>query len=359
MPEQVYMSPLLRAVETFELALERNLGIKLENCYVVWELREQETGNCADVQLEEFVKSQKTPPSPGSYTCKDWMEPSTRNEKGKLTNKKLETRVKRLFKEIPNWHGSDCIARVTHSLLNRHTLKSDEFEVGEGTEEAKVMEKFMLDEGGSFAYVIEYQVKKTQEATSVHAKPKLKWRKYEDYKNIMGKRRLTAFPGIGGDLNKIIKTGFEPKVFETAYASYGKNIERKKLMDNSQKGENKMRDGNGKAIGSRNDVASKGNVDGSNIVKNSIISDGRTNVDRNKTAMCRGTRDVALKKNTDTTKNMKARSDVASKRITGATNNARVDNGVNVDGGRSTGTNKTVRDSRKVNRQKKSPQGTC
>lgn len=141
MPKRAYVSPLLRAEQTFDLALE---GIDIE--YEKTEdLREKKTGNCADILIDEFISKVKPIKPPQAVTGRfdhlDWME----------TDEDVQNRAKTALEHMLSVDDSDCVIRVTHSLLIQNNLKSLEATNGK----THMLEKFMLAEGGLFAYVIE------------------------------------------------------------------------------------------------------------------------------------------------------------------------------------------------------------
>lgn len=128
-------------MQTFELAFA-SVGLGAEEAIILHDLREEQTGNCADILSNEFASKIKKPPhaGPAGKGVKEgWME----------TKKDVMIRAKRVHEDIFEMDDSDCVARVTHSLLIRHNLMNL---VGNNQ---TVVESFMLDEGGLFAYVIE------------------------------------------------------------------------------------------------------------------------------------------------------------------------------------------------------------
>lgn len=54
MPKRAYVSPLHRAIQTFHHGLN-NIGIRPEDSHTLDALREKETGNCADILVDEPV----------------------------------------------------------------------------------------------------------------------------------------------------------------------------------------------------------------------------------------------------------------------------------------------------------------
>lgn len=139
MPKRAYVSPLLRTMQTFEYSLEGL--IESEDAYILDDLREQETGNCADILIDEYLSrdTPKLPPLPGTDGKAEYME----------TDDAVRKRAARLHRDIFRRAKCDCIIRVTHSLLIRNNLKN----LVDGDEE--VLKNFMLAEGGLFAYVVE------------------------------------------------------------------------------------------------------------------------------------------------------------------------------------------------------------
>ncbi|KAL1857582.1 hypothetical protein Daus18300_010222 [Diaporthe australafricana] len=138
MPKEAFVSPLYRTKMTFARGLA-GIGIP-GNCCMVYNLREHKTGNCADILLKEYENSENPQmPPPGDTELE--------------TVAQVVERAKSVRREIFCMSKSDCIVRVTHSLLIRHNLASL---AADGN--ATLLNKFMLDEGGIFAYVIEGNV---------------------------------------------------------------------------------------------------------------------------------------------------------------------------------------------------------
>lgn len=198
MPKRAYVSPLLRAMQTFEYALGRDpeynpehgrdralekVIVRPENSYILNKLRERETGNCADITIDEYVSRSKKPPKAG---------PDGRDEFYMEDDKKVQERAARLHDEIFRMDDSDCVVRVTHSLLIQNNLIG--LEDGGGT----VLQKFMLAEGGLFAYVVEG--KRTNETDAkkrrVAAKLDTVAQRKEKIEKRMGQRRESAFKNL-------------------------------------------------------------------------------------------------------------------------------------------------------------------
>ncbi|POS74783.1 hypothetical protein DHEL01_v206825 [Diaporthe helianthi] len=325
MPKSVYISPLYRTVQTFEFALKDDLGININNCYVVKELREQLTGNCADIMITEFQSGEKIPPPPGSGEIRGWME--VKDERTHK-NPKLEARVLEFFRELPKVDQSDCIARVTHSLLNQHTFKS--LEVGDVNGGAKVMDKFMLEEGGSFIYV--FELDKVDSSSLQKHPPSMRRVKYKDYRQKMGPRRNTAFPGPKR-LGSWECVAIEQSI--TKPLDLKKNAEYEKATGNKQNLKSQLNVDSGNVAGNRNNIAPRNNGDGRNTVAASQILDGTAN--------------AAIKKTTNTSNDMDGRGNIGGKGDTDANKN--VNSGINVGSGRKTGINKNVGGSMTANRQ--------
>lgn len=193
MPKRAYISPLLRAMQTFEHALgdppqrpgERPgegppIIVQPEDSYILNDLREKETGNCADILIDEYISHSKKPPKAGTNAeDKSWME----------NDGAVQERAASVHDDIFGMDESDCIVRVTHSLLIQNNLTG--LEVGG----RKVLQKFMLAEGGLFAYVIE------GEKTNKTEKTAKEWRDYnfktvEKRKKRICDRRESAFQDL-------------------------------------------------------------------------------------------------------------------------------------------------------------------
>lgn len=356
MPDTVYISPLYRAMQTFETALPEDLGIKRGNCYIAHELREQETGNCADILIGEFLKRQKRPPPPGSGICYSWMEPDIKID-GHVRSEKLEERVKKLSNELPHLPSSDCIARVTHSLLNRQTLKSL-LEVSKTDDTSKVLEKFMLDEGGVFVYVIELEKQQKVKSTSTKAEQTPKYPKYDDYRKKMARRRLTAFSKDGEIPAKDVE--IEPDVVEIANDIEKENDEREKLIGYDQNVERELKVNIGNIVGSGSNDTTK------------RIPEGRTSLDGRKIVVHRESpgdekiagsndasdrrvntgnrRNTGNNRNIDSRKLVVPRENAGEKKVTGS--NDIGDRSENTGKRRSTGKSKNNESAEKVNQQK-------
>lgn len=180
MPKRAYVSPLLRAMQTFRYALghapeHADIIVRAEDSYIVNQLREQETGNSADILIDEYVSrtNSKKPRTPGTEKH-EWYEED---------EKKVRGRAARVHAEICEMDDSDCIVRVTHSLLIQNNLIR--LAVGGGT----VLQKFMLAEGGLFAYVIEGDRPDKKRAEDLRNDLK----KVKARLNETGQRRLSAF----------------------------------------------------------------------------------------------------------------------------------------------------------------------
>jgi hypothetical protein len=284
MPTTAYISPLYRTTQTFKLGL-RGVGIKLDNSHIVMELREQETGNSADILFNEYICGSKKPPPAGSKEICNWME--VEDQTGK--NHKLEKRVKDLQEGLPRLNNSDCIVRVTHSLLNRHSLKNLEINDPQET----VLNTFMLDEGGLFACVIEIE-KATPETSTL--KP-LKTMKFNDYMNAMGLRRKTAFPYINQPTT--------PCVVEIEQHI----LARKKIAEEEKNAQSEKNIGSRKTIGSTKTVRSEMKVVSRKTVESKKKIDRRTN--------------VGIKKDVERRTNVETRGNISGRNIESKKNNAR------------------------------------
>lgn len=219
MPKRAYVSPLLRAMQTFEYALGRDpeydpkhahkrarkeIIVRPENSWILDELREQKTGNCADILFDEFT-SHKTPKRPPPAGPKKQPQAGTNSEECDIeSDKAVRERAASLHGKIFGMDESDCIVRVTHSLLIQNNLIG--LEVDGGT----VLQKFMLAEGGLFAYVVEGKRtnKETAEKWREHNLKTVDGRKntVDNRKNSMGKRRISAFPNLEAPTTPVVVT---------------------------------------------------------------------------------------------------------------------------------------------------------
>lgn len=186
MPKRAYVSPLLRTMQTFEYSLEGLIGP--EEAYILDDLREQETGNCADILIDEYLSQDtpKLPPLAGTDGTAEYME----------TDDAVQKRAARLHREIFRRAKCDCVVRVTHSLLIRHNLRN----LVDGNGE--VLNSFVLSEGGLFAYVVEgYRPGKSPAQQPLKQLKSVARRKKE-----VGWRRASAFksadaPAIPADVS--------------------------------------------------------------------------------------------------------------------------------------------------------------
>ncbi|KAI7775593.1 hypothetical protein LA080_006556 [Diaporthe eres] len=179
MPKRAYISPLLRAMQTFKHALGHDpmgVGVRREDSYILKELREQETGNSADILFDEYISHSKIPRKPRTAEH-EWYE-----EEDDI---KVQERAASLHDEIFGMDDSDCILRVTHSLLIQNNLKA--LAVRGGT----VLQNFMLAEGGLFAYVVEGRKVDEKKAKKLRNK---KLEEESERLDHMGNRRKSAFP---------------------------------------------------------------------------------------------------------------------------------------------------------------------
>lgn len=190
MPKRAYVSPLLRAMQTFVHALGQSpehpgekrhtndpkdiIIVQPKDSYILKKLREKKTGNCADILIDEYT-SHENP-----------IKPPRAGTKGKAPEKDedVQQRAVELHDDICEMDDSDCIVRVTHSLLIQNNLTN--LEVGG----RQVLQKFMLAECGLFAYVIEGDRPEKKKAKYLRDGLKTVARRWE----IMGKRRKSAFP---------------------------------------------------------------------------------------------------------------------------------------------------------------------
>lgn len=190
MPKRAYVSPLLRAMQTFDNALgsdpendpkypDKETIIQPEDSYILDKLREQETGNSADILIEEYASGSKLPRKPRKIQP-DWYEEED--------DEKVQMRTASLHDDIFGMDDSDCIVRVTHSLLIKNNLIRLKYLGG------NVLQKFMLAEGGLFAYVVEGKRAKKRKAGELGGTT---WEKVtkrqENIENSMGPRRRSAF----------------------------------------------------------------------------------------------------------------------------------------------------------------------
>lgn len=186
MPTRVYVSPLYRAMQTFLIAFE-SIGLGRNDGHILPELREQETGNCADILIDEWETGRKKPP-PAGLSLSGGRDPYYRWMETGKNEWKMEKRAKRVRDEIFKIDDgdSDCVARVTHSLLIRYSIMS----LAE-PKDLKVLDTFLLDEGGAFAYVVEGNFKKASGKLETVG-DRMKMIKDE------GWQRTTAFPESAG-----------------------------------------------------------------------------------------------------------------------------------------------------------------
>lgn len=178
MPKRAYISPLLRAMQTFKHALghdPKGVGVRREDSYILEKLRERETGYSADILFDEYISHSKVPRKPRAAE-REWYEEN---------DKKVQERAASLHDEIFGMDDSDCILRVTHSLLIQNNLKA--LAVRGGT----VLQNFMLAEGGLFAYVVEGRKVDEEEAKTLRNEKLKEKSKGLDH---MGNRRKSAFP---------------------------------------------------------------------------------------------------------------------------------------------------------------------
>lgn len=236
-PNKVYVSPLYRAMQTYECAFA-NVGLGTDHAIILHDLREQKTGNCADVLSGEYDPTTnsptKKPPQAGTKGKND----STGKDCIENDNEVME-RAKKVHDDIFAMDDSDCVARVTHSLLIRYNLMNLEANNG------KVMQKFMLDEGGLIAYVIEGQ-KATPKGSEQRKKSLKDEKKLEAFtereKKEISRRYKTAFPLV---TPKLVTSKHGPSKHvpsksvigkQNGGASIGKRLERQTMdQRNTQK----------------------------------------------------------------------------------------------------------------------------
>ncbi|KAI3393609.1 hypothetical protein diail_3913, partial [Diaporthe ilicicola] len=103
MPKKAFVSPLYRALMTFKYGLK---GMFKEG-YILDNLREQKTGNCADILWKEYHDPANPikPPQAGTGGSFDWMEDDEKDGK----DDKFKCRLANLHAEIFRKDGSDCI----------------------------------------------------------------------------------------------------------------------------------------------------------------------------------------------------------------------------------------------------------
>ncbi|KAG8161906.1 hypothetical protein KVR01_007671 [Diaporthe batatas] len=272
MPNVVLIGPSRRTRDTFKLGLKGDdLGIDIQKCWVVPCLREQETGNCADILINEFLAGQKIPPPAGSGKVLDWMEVE---DKATGENPRLKRRVEKFFEDLPKFDESDCVARVTHSLLNQHTLKS--LEVGQGRDKIKVMDKFMLDEGGCFAYV--FELDRADESARGTIKPSPEWTRYLEYEKAMGPGRATAFPLTEKASYTVPPpVGIGPGIRPPRVIPHKNDVEPQNITGNNQTVKSKKKDDGEKVTGFRGKAVIDKNAEDGNHVGNRKIVDSRSN----------------------------------------------------------------------------------
>jgi broad specificity phosphatase PhoE len=279
-PTTAYISPLLRTIQTSKGGLS-GLEITRDKKHVVKELREQLTGNSADILIGEYVRGEKKPPPANSGLTNNWMEEG-KDEKGNDLELKLKRRVRRLLKELPGQDDSDCIVRVTHSLLNRYTL----MDLAMKDSEKSTLKRFMLREAGLFAYVAE---------VDKHTGELIKTTRLDKYEDAKIWRRGTAFSDPD-HLNEPEAVRIEPGILKRRDIIEEENAQSNLSIDSRDTVRDKRMVG-----GSKQNIIKKGSNDfGENIDKNRDVNlqrgfegrarAGRVNVGdtRNKAANCRG-----------------------------------------------------------------------
>lgn len=185
MPNRAYISPLLRTLQTFEHSLKKIVTAP-GDCLILPRLREQETGNCADILFDEYISKQKIPPKAGTDGGAWYVE----------TTDEVRQRAASLHRDISRMDDSDCIVRVTHSLLIQNNLMG--LEDGNG----KVLQKFMLAECGLFAYVIE----EDRPDKKVAEKLRKGLKRFVHCEKPMKRRRPTAFPDLKAPITPVAVT---------------------------------------------------------------------------------------------------------------------------------------------------------
>lgn len=178
MPEAVYCSPLQRAMQTCERATMALRAPGSDDYYILHGLREELTGNSADILWDEFCskdkQKHKAPPAPATGDTKAWME----------NRDAVARRAKAVAAELFAMDDSLCLALVYHSLLIQKTLAQLET-----TGTGGLMQNFMLDEAGIFAAVVE-----GPRATKEGKARRRRLQRGRERRATMAPREPTAFP---------------------------------------------------------------------------------------------------------------------------------------------------------------------
>lgn len=183
MPERAFVSPLLRTMETFQIAT-KNIGIEADQSYILFNLREKEEGNCADILIDEYL-SQNEPPEElikmiktktGRYTnyaTHDhiYHKMPGKHEWYKESDEDVQSRANTARKDIALMDDGTCVLLVTHSLLIQNDLKCLEDRPRKKTgsvegREATALTSFMLDEAGMLAILVEGDKPKDEQAAA-------------------------------------------------------------------------------------------------------------------------------------------------------------------------------------------------
>lgn len=208
MPQRAYVSPLLRTMQTFQIAT-KNIGIKSDESYILFNLREKEEGNCADILIDEYTSEQepptelketKTKTKTNRYTDyathrhiyhkmpgkEQWYEES---------DKHVQKRANIARKDIAQMDDGTCVLLVTHSMLIQNDLKCLE---ARPREEATELTSFMLGEAGMIAILVEGP-KPDEEAAKAAIERReglmtVQRRQRELKEELNEKRRESAFP---------------------------------------------------------------------------------------------------------------------------------------------------------------------
>lgn len=199
MPKRAFVSPLLRTMETFQIAT-KNIGIKSDESYILFNLREKEEGNCADILIDEYTSQRKLP---GEWNHQKiytkHADEIYRKMPGKdiwyEIDKNVQKRADIAREDIAQMDDGTCVLLVTHSMLIQNDLKCLE---DRPRKEATALTSFMLGEAGMMAILVEGP-KPDEEATKAAIQRReglmtVQRRQRELRKELNEDRRVTAFP---------------------------------------------------------------------------------------------------------------------------------------------------------------------
>lgn len=220
MPKRAFVSPLLRTMQTFRLAA-KYIGIKPEQSYILFNLREKEEGNCADILIDEYTSQTKEP--------KEWTEEPKEWRRNRYTNyanhehiyqkmpgksqwyvesdADVQRRADAACEEIDQMNDGESSLLVSHSLFIQNRLKRLEDPPGKGTgsvngtivegdPEATVLTKFMVGEADMLAILVE-GIRPDEEAETKQRGDLITVDDRESkLKGALGDRRKTAFESL-------------------------------------------------------------------------------------------------------------------------------------------------------------------